>query len=359
MIINTTCYGNNSKMGLMNAIDEFFTGSADEVEMMSSAAADQREQAQRLNDLQDEEETFGLQHQPSAASKRRQLSSSTVNRRDSCRSAKLFFFLIGGFAAMYLTYELGVGNGVKVGGGDINHEDSSNDYIETPSTSTSTSTFDEIDNSISFTKEILHDTRLAAKELIDLLHKYYGGETKAKAMLVESWQAHWSLEREALLSESSDSTGQGGNDNADDDAVNDSEEGRLLGKKNKGVKKANNIYNDPDNMTPDELSQHHHHKKERTTKLITTMARALLNPHQTKFTIGTIGSSVAAGHDNCHYDSYESQLERTLTPIFAAAKMDLQVQNAGEGGGCGDSHKNQVFCVTQNLSPDVDIVHYR
>lgn len=343
-------------MGLLNAIDEFFTGSADEVEMMSSAAADQREQAQRLNDLQDEEETFGFQQPQSAASKRRQLSSSSGNHRDSCRSAKLFFFLIGGFVAMYLTYEFGVGNGVKVGG-DSNHEDGSNDYIENPPTSTST--FDEIDNSIPFTKEILQDTRLAAKELIDLLHKYYGGEAKAKAMLVESWQAHWNLEREALLSENSDSTGQGGNDNADDDAVNDSEEGRLLGKKKKGVKKANNIYNDPDNMTPDELSQHHHHKKERTTKLITTMARALLNPHQTKFTIGTIGSSVAAGHDNCHYDSYESQLERTLTPIFAAAKMDLQVQNAGEGGGCGDSHKNQVFCVTQNLSPDVDIVHYR
>lgn len=346
-------------MGLLNAIDEFFTGSADEVEMMmSSSAADQREQAQRLNDLQDEEEIFGLQQQPSsAASKRRQLSSSSGNHKDSCRLAKLFFFLIGGFVAMYLTYEFGVGNGVKVGGGDSNHEDGSNDYVENPPTSTSS--LDEIDNSIPFTKEILHDTRLAAKELIDLLHTYYGGEAKAKAMLVESWQAHWNLEREALLSENSDSTGQGGNDNADDDAVNDSEEGRLLGKKNKGVKKANNIYNDPDNMTPDELSQHHHHKKERTTKLITTMARALLNPHQTKFTIGTIGSSVAAGHDNCHYDSYESQLERTLTPIFAAAKMDLQVQNAGEGGGCGDSHKNQVFCVTQNLSPDVDIVHYR
>lgn len=30
----------------------------------------------------------------------------------------------------------------------------------------------------------------------------------------------------------------------------------------------------------------------------------------------------------------------------------------GEGGGCGDNHQNQVFCVKQNISPDVDIIHY-
>ncbi len=41
-------------------------------------------------------------------------------------------------------------------------------------------------------------------------------------------------------------------------------------------------------------------------------------------------SSVAAGHDNCHYDCYESQLERTLQGVFNAAGMKLVVQNAGE-----------------------------
>jgi hypothetical protein len=41
-------------------------------------------------------------------------------------------------------------------------------------------------------------------------------------------------------------------------------------------------------------------------------------------------SSVAAGHDNCHYDCYESQLERTLQGVFEAAGMKLIVQNAGE-----------------------------
>jgi hypothetical protein len=337
-------------MGLLNAIDEFFTGSTAEVEMMSAsvAADEQREQAQLLNELQDEEETFGLSEESSRKS--RPLSSSTNNRgdggKDSCGSAKLLLSFFAGILLIYLTYENGVDKGVKVNssGGGINHPDK-------PPKSTST-TLDTISNT--FTKETLHNTRQAAKELIGLLHNYYGGENKAKAMLVESWQASWNLEKDAFLFDNNDIDDQG---NDDDDSVNNQGE-RNLGKKNQGVKKANNVFNNPDEMTPEQLSQHHHHKKERTTKLVTTMARALLNPEQTKFTIGTIGSSVAAGHDNCHYDCYESQLERTLTPIFAAAKMDLQVQNAGEGGGCGDSHKNQVFCVTQNLSPDVDIIHY-
>jgi hypothetical protein len=34
------------------------------------------------------------------------------------------------------------------------------------------------------------------------------------------------------------------------------------------------------------------------------------------------------------------------------------VDNGAEGGGCGDSHENQVFCVTQNVSPDSDVIHY-
>ena len=59
-----------------------------------------------------------------------------------------------------------------------------------------------------------------------------------------------------------------------------------------------------------------------------------------------------------HYDSYENQLERTLGPVWEAAGMKLVTQNAGEGGGCGDSYDNQVYCVTQNVSPNVDLLHY-
>jgi len=146
-------------------------------------------------------------------------------------------------------------------------------------------------------------------------------------------------------------------ENNDDDDSNNNNYNRHLGKK-KGVKRAKTIHNHPDNLTPEQIQQHKHYSKQRTTKLITTMAQALLNPLQDDFKIGTIGSSVAAGHDNCHYDSYESQLQRTLFSVFQSAGMNLIVQNAGEGGGCGDTHENQVFCITHNVSPDVDIIHY-
>lgn len=38
--------------------------------------------------------------------------------------------------------------------------------------------------------------------------------------------------------------------------------------------------------------------------------------------------------------------------------MEFTFQNAGEGGGCGDSYENQIWCVKQNISPNVDVVHY-
>ncbi|KAL7543187.1 hypothetical protein ACHAWF_007333, partial [Thalassiosira exigua] len=148
-----------------------------------------------------------------------------------------------------------------------------------------------------------------------------------------------------------------GNEEVGTDEKSSKAEKKKNKKKNKGVK-VGKIIEVLEDMSPEELARHHHFRRERTTKLVETMARAILNPHQDKFIVGTIGSSVAAGHDNCHYDAYESQLERTLAPVFAAADMELEVQNAGEGGGCGDDHQNQVFCITHNLSPDVDIIHY-
>lgn len=85
------------------------------------------------------------------------------------------------------------------------------------------------------------------------------------------------------------------------------------------------------------------------------LAARMRKPH---FVIGVIGSSVAAGHDNCNYDSYERQLERTLTPIFAAYGKTIEVRNAGQGGECGDSHQNQIWCMRHMIGDDVDSVHY-
>lgn len=255
-----------------------------------------------------------------------------------------------------------------------------------------------------FTKQTLLNTRRKAQELIDTLNEYYGGQHIADSMLVKSWQAAWMLEDEFTLldldSNVNDPNEDDDNVDIDGSDVNDSDSGkpRRLGnstkraekkaqrqknklaaedtddnvdhdhtltrqeknklkKKKQGAKEGKLLVN-PDTMNSDELNQHHHYRRQRTTKLVSTMARAILNPHQSTFKIGTIGSSVAAGHDNCVYDNYENQLERTLTPIFDAANMEMKVENAGEGGSCGDTHQNQVYCITHNVSPDVDIIHY-
>jgi hypothetical protein len=50
-------------------------------------------------------------------------------------------------------------------------------------------------------------------------------------------------------------------------------------------------------------------------------------------------------------------MERLFSPIWQAANMEFIFQNAGEGGGCGDSFQNQIWCVKQNISPNVDVVH--
>jgi hypothetical protein len=47
--------------------------------------------------------------------------------------------------------------------------------------------------------------------------------------------------------------------------------------------------------------------------------------------IGTIGSSVTAGFDNCHFDTYQRRLERLLKPVWRAAGVDFEVRNTGEG----------------------------
>mmetsp|Transcript_4852 Transcript_4852/g.8262 ORF Transcript_4852/g.8262 Transcript_4852/m.8262 type:complete len:635 (-) Transcript_4852:146-2050(-) len=149
----------------------------------------------------------------------------------------------------------------------------------------------------SFTLEQVQNTRKAALTLITMLQEYYGGKHQAERMMLQSWLNPWNFEN-------------------------------VTG--NTGM----------------------------VDKIVDTMARALVTNDQKEFIIGTIGSSVAAGHDNCNFDSYERQMERTFGPVWEAAGMKLVCQNAGEGGGCGDDFANQVFCIKQNVSPNIDIAHY-
>ena len=133
----------------------------------------------------------------------------------------------------------------------------------------------------SFTLEKLQATRAETEKLFTMLEEYYTNVNQTTNMLLNAWVDPWDFQ---------------------------------------------NYTDSP--STPNELRLH---------KLVDTMARALVTDDQTQFLMGAIGSSVAAGHDNCHYDSYESQMERTFGGIWEAAGMEFVFQNAGEGGGCGDS----------------------
>jgi hypothetical protein len=85
-------------------------------------------------------------------------------------------------------------------------------------------------------------------------------------------------------------------------------------------------------------------------------ARAIV--HKRPFVVGVIGSSVAAGHDNCHYDAYESQMEHSLQPVLSTVGVDFQVRNAGQTGWCGNDMFNQIFCLNHMVGADVDVTHY-
>ena len=80
--------------------------------------------------------------------------------------------------------------------------------------------------------------------------------------------------------------------------------------------------------------------------------------HRDKFVVGTIGSSVTAGHDNCNFDSYQRQLTRLMEPLWKAAGVKFEVRNAGQGGGCGDNYQNQIWCLRNLVGDDVDATHY-
>lgn len=166
----------------------------------------------------------------------------------------------------------------------------------------------------SFTMELLTATRIEAMKIITLLEEYYFSIEQTNNMLLQPWLDPWSFD----------------DDNLNDDTIASSQQ---------------------NNKTTKE-------KHDRNIKLIDTLARALVNDDQSTFLISGIGSSVFAGHDNCHYDSYQSQMERLWSPVWQAANMEFIFQNAGEGGGCGDNYANQNYCFMQNGNPNSDIFHW-
>ena len=80
--------------------------------------------------------------------------------------------------------------------------------------------------------------------------------------------------------------------------------------------------------------------------------------HGEPLRLGYIGSSVMCGHDNCYYDSFPSQLERIIGDVFKAAGSKLENRNACQGGTCGDSYHNQIFCFRHMVGDDIDFLFY-
>ena len=104
----------------------------------------------------------------------------------------------------------------------------------------------------SFTREQLKATRVEGNKILSLLEEYYFGKEQTYKMLMTSW--------------------------------------------------ADTFDFDPMTTDPEKLAS--------ANKLVDTMARTLVTDAQQTFLMGGIGSSVMAGHDDCHYDSYQSQMER-------------------------------------------------
>jgi hypothetical protein len=76
------------------------------------------------------------------------------------------------------------------------------------------------------------------------------------------------------------------------------------------------------------------------------------------FIVGAIGSRVIAGQDNCAYDSYENQLQRSMKPIVDKIGIGFEVRNAAQGGKCEKSYKTKIWCIENLLGADIDTIHY-
>lgn len=229
---------------------------------------------------------------------------STAWSRLSCPTRFLLLILFG-TSAMYAVYTLGVTEGVR----EEHHQlgVTSNDNNEETFTGKQANEH-YLQLSHAFTPALLKATRAAAKKLIGTLEEYYGGEEKAKDMLMRSWQAGWELDEELFLSGDEGVSNEDGTfvkseqqqqqqDATDDDEKLTKREKRQKKHKNNGsnnnrdLKKTKTVkaLNDPKDMNAQQKLRWEQSKRERVTKLITTMARALLNPNQVNFMIGTIG----------------------------------------------------------------------
>ena len=238
----------------------------------------------------------------------------TAWSRLSCPTRSILSVLFS-VACFYGVYTLGVGEGVREETHFLSGKSNGKNHRNGPEANKH---YMSLQNA--FTPQLIKSTRKASKELIDLLHDYYGGEEQAKKMLMSSWQAGWELDKELFLSGDEEYSSADGfldeavrtdisekteddslsDDSTEDDSNISKREKRKKKKKKKKQSSTNDdrklkkgkvvkALNDPADMNDAQKHRWHQSKKERVTKLITTMARALLNPNQGNFIVGTIG----------------------------------------------------------------------
>lgn len=231
----------------------------------------QQHQAQRLQQLHDEEESFlrdgGDPPSHSHHTNRPTGSNSSSFSRDVrvCTTAysrlsfptrAIILFVVSSLL-FYGAYEFGLDEGVKKENSYLEHQHDGIGMASSSGVGSSGGTkhADDInsksgngatgrDNKYTntpgaFTKELLQSTRKATKELVNMLNDYYGGEDVAVVMLAGSWQAAWKLDVNLFMDEND---GSGANDDDDDvsttnDAANDDDQSRRnLGKRRRSRK---------------------------------------------------------------------------------------------------------------------------
>ena len=241
------------------------------------------------DDSDDDEVGFEL---PTSSGPARQLGAgSALNRLYSSTPKMPYLQIVVFLSGLLAVYFYGVheGKGASVDLMNNNHNDADDNpfraFHDATSPPTDPALPSQADNDkqapMKFTMDQLQATRSEAQKFLTMLESYYTSPEQTSNMLLNAWNDPWDFNH----------------DN----------------------------YNAPSNSN-----------EHRTSKLVDTMARALVTDDQSKFLIGGIGSSVMAGHDNCHYDAYQNQMMRNFGGIWEKAGMEFVFQNAGEGGGCGD-----------------------
>ncbi len=111
-------------------------------------------------------------------------------------------------------------------------------------------------------------------------------------------------------------------------------------------------YNGDEVMTQSWLSA----KPPELDRLANKFARALV--WQDNFVVATMGSSVTRGVGNCQADNYPNQLENLLGPLLNQANVTLEIRNSSLDGRCGDTSRNQIWCMPTLAGPAPDVLHY-